>query len=186
MKLSKKLIGVFVAASLIVGTSITAFAAPKSTVGTKVNEASKTVTYAVSNTANQAGEKVTSAVAKESKAGKEAASIVIKGSDVITTLTHGNFQQYVHYAANYLAHHKSLSASSLQTVINDIRDIHSKYPGVTSVADYKKLSAADKAVIRNDVRDAADALGLTVTRSANGSYVVTYSSTGSVIATITK
>ena len=157
MKLSKKLIGLFVAASLVIGTSITAFAAPKSVIGTEVNNAGKKVT-----------------------------ALVTKGSDVITTLTHADFQKYVHFAATYLAHHKSLSAESLQTVINDINDVHSKYPGVTSVADYKSLSEADKAVIRSDVRDAAAAVGLTVTRSADGSYVVTDSSTGAVIDTITK
>ncbi|AGK95909.1 hypothetical protein [Clostridium pasteurianum] len=157
MKLRKKLIGLLVAASLIVGTSVTAFAAPNSVVGTKVNNASKTVT-----------------------------AFVTKGSDVITTLTHADFQAYVHFAATYLAHNKSLSADSLQTVINDIKDVHSKYPSVTSVADYKSLSEADKTVIRNDVSDAAAAVGLTVTRSADGSYVVTDSSTGSVIDTITK
>lgn len=157
MKLRKKLIGLLVAASLIVGTSITAFAAPNSVVGTEVNNASKTVT-----------------------------AFVTKGSDVITTLTHANFQKYVHFAASYLGHHKSLSPDSLQTVINDIKDVHSKYPNVTSVADYRSLSVKDQAVIRNDVRDAANAVGLTVTRSADGSYVVTDSSTGSVIDTITK
>lgn len=157
MKLRKKLIGLLVAASLIVGTSVTAFAAPKSVVGTEVNNASKTVT-----------------------------AFVTKGSDVITTLTHAHFQKYVHFAATYLAHHKSLSSDSLQTVINDITDVHSKYPSVTSVADYKSLSEADKTAIRSDVKDAAAAVGLTVTRSADGSYVVTDSSTGSVIDTITK
>lgn len=186
MKLSKKLMSIFVVTSLIVSTSITAFAAPKIAIGSKVNHASKKVTYAVSNTVNHAGKKVISIVSKERKAGKKAASIVIKGNTVITTLAHANFQQYVHYAANYLAHHKSLSASSLQTVINNIKYIHSKYPRVKSVADYKKLNAADKAVIRSYVRDAADALGLIVTRSANGSYVVTDSSNGSVIAVIKK
>lgn len=157
MKISKKLISLSIAALLIICTSITAFAAPKSVVGTKVNNA-----------------------------GKDISSFVTKGSDVITTLTHAHFVKYVSYAAKYLGQHPSLAASSLQTVINDINDVHSKYPNVTSVADFKRLNAADKAVIKNDVTDAATALGLKVTKSANGSYVVIDSTTGSVVATIAK
>lgn len=168
MKLRKKLISFFVAASLTLGTGITAFAAPKNAPAADLGIASKAVTTFVRLT----------------NASKTISVLFTKRNDVITALTQSKFDAFVSVAAKYLAHHPSLSASDLQTVINDITDVRSKYPGVTTVADYQKLSEADKAVIRNDVRDAAAALGLTVTRSADGSYVVKDSATGSVIDVI--
>ncbi|AGK95908.1 hypothetical protein [Clostridium pasteurianum] len=168
MKLRKKLISLFVAASLTLGTGITAFAAPKNATAADLGIVSKAVTTFVELT----------------NASKTISVLFTKRNDVITALTHSKFDAFVSVAAKYLAHHPSLSASDLQTVISDITDVRSKYPGVTTVADYQKLSEADKTVIRNDVRHAAAALGLTVTRSADGSYVVKDSTTGSVIDVI--
>ena len=168
MKLRKKLISLFVAASLTVGTGVTAFAAPKNATAADLGIASKAVTTFVQFT----------------NASKTISVLFTKKNDVITALTHSKFDAFVSVAAKYLAHHPSLSASDLQTVISNIADVRSKYPGVTTVEAYQKLSEADKAVIRNDVRNAAAALGLTVTRSADGSYVIKDSATGAVVDVI--
>jgi phosphatidate phosphatase PAH1 len=113
--------------------------------------------------------------------GTSVTAFAATNNEVITALTSaGADSTTISTATSYLNSHSS-SASSLDTVVSEIKAVQAK--GVTSLAQYNALSTADKAIVAADIKAAASALGITITKNADGTFTAT-DSTGTVIETI--
>lgn len=113
--------------------------------------------------------------------GTSVTAFAATNNEVITALTSaGADSATISTATSYLNSHSS-SASSLDTVVSEIKAVQAK--GVTSLAQYNALSTADKAIVAADIKAAASALGITITKNADGTFTAT-DSTGTVIETI--
>ncbi len=103
-------------------------------------------------------------------------------NDVITALTSaGANASTISMATSYLNSHSSISSSSLNSAVTDIKAVQAM--GVTSLAQFSALSATDKAIVAADIKAAASSLGITITKNANGTFTAT-DSTGAVLETI--